>query len=261
MAPDDRHQHRFSDQIKGRIAASLTAALQRDQDVLRKLRALDVLDAESLLDEEVNPFELLRRLRNRVREVRENPSLLADLDLRAVEVLGAQPDRPMLETGSSHPGLTVVFTDLEGFTAFTREEGDARAGNLLTGHYAAVDEIVAGRGGTVVKRLGDGHLTTFPHPRAAVLASLELVDASPDRLPLRAGGHRGEVVRIGDDVFGNVVNLASRVADAADGGQALVTVAVRDGASPVPGAAFGEPQEARLKGIGDRVPLCEVLRA
>jgi len=261
MARDDRRKRRLSDQIKGRIAERLTAAMQRDREAFRKLGLLGVPDEEFPLDEAADPFELLRRLRDRVREVWENPSLLADLDLKAVEVLGAQPERPALEKDSTDPGLTVVFTDLEGFTAFTREAGDARAGSLLTDHYAVVDEIVAGRGGTVVKRLGDGHLTTFPHPRAAVLASLELVDASPDRLPLRAGGHVGEVVRLGDDVFGNVVNLASRVADAADGGQALVTVEIRDQASPVPGAAFGEPQEARLKGIEDRVPLCEVVRA
>jgi adenylate cyclase len=111
-----------------------------------------------------------------------------------------------------------------------------------------------------VKRLGDGHLLTFPQPRAAVLAGLDLLDAAAGPLRLRVGEHSGAVVIQGDDVFGNVVNVASRVVGAADGGQALVTTEVRDGAGQVPRVTFGEPRPAVLRGIDEAVPLCEVRR-
>ena len=61
----------------------------------------------------------------------------------------------------------------------------------------------------MVKRLGDGLLLTFPTAESAVLACLELVDADPTPLRLRAGAHTGEVVVLRDDVLGHVVNVAS----------------------------------------------------
>src|SRR5439155_20832638 len=109
--------------------------------------------------------------------------------------------------------LTVAFTDLEGFTAYTANEGDEAASRLLAEHHREVGPIVRSRGGKVAKRLGDGLLLTFPEPAAAVIACVELVGAEPAPLRLRAGIHLGDVVVTRDDVIGHVVNVAARVAE------------------------------------------------
>ena len=123
--------------------------------------------------------------------------------------------------------LAVVFTDLEGFTAFTAANGDEAASRLLTEHLQAAGPVVRSRGGRLVKRLGDGLLLTFPAAEAAVLACLELVEAAGP-LRLRAGVHVGDVVVRRDDVVGHVVNVAARVTESAKGGQVLVSGEVRD---------------------------------
>ncbi len=258
--PRDERSRRLAEAIRRRVAQSVVGAMRRDERSLRRLRDLGFIDDAWLADGAADPLVLLRRLQQHAREIRERPSLLTDLGVSSVDVLCCESEVGALKGPDPGDDLTVVFTDLEGFTAFTHREGDQAASRLLGGHYAAVDDIVAGRGGRVVKRLGDGHLLTFPQPRAAVLAGLDLLDAPPAPLRLRAGGHAGTVVALGDDVLGDVVNVASRVVGAAGGGHSLVTVAVRDRAGAVPRVVFAAPQPTALRGIEEPVPLCEVSR-
>jgi adenylate cyclase len=103
-------------------------------------------------------------------------------------------------------------------------------------------------------------LLTFPLPEAAVLAGLELVDAQPPPLRLRAGMHLGDVVATRDDVIGHVVNVAARVAESAKGGEVLVTGDVRDAAGDVKGVSFSRARGRSYKGIGERVLVCRVTR-
>ena len=149
--------------------------------------------------------------------------------------------------------LTVAFTDLEDFTAYTEAEGDAAASRLLIGHQRDAVSIVRGRGGCVLKRLGDGLMLTFPAPEAAVLACLELCETAP--LRLRAGVHGGEVLLAGDDVMGHVVNLAARVMASADGGELVVTDYVRAAVGDMRGVAFDGPYTRKFKGIEETVPV------
>jgi adenylate cyclase len=149
--------------------------------------------------------------------------------------------------------LTVVFTDLEGFTTYTEVEGDDAASRLLLGHHRASRPIVRSRGGRVVKCLGDGLMLTFPAPEAAVLACLELAEAAP--LPLRAGIHAGNVLVTGDEVIGRVVNLAARVTEAATGSELVVTDHVRAAVGDLRGVAFDGPYARSFKGIEETVPV------
>ena len=164
------------------------------------------------------------------------------------------------EAGGAPVDLAVVFTDLEGFTAFTAAEGDDAAGRLLLAHYRHAEQLARRRGGRVVKRLGDGLLLVFASPPAAVLTCLELRETAP--LPLRAGLHRGVVnVTADDDVVGHVVNLASRVATSARPGEILVTDEVRIGAAPFSCLMFEGPMARRFKGIDELVPVSATSRA
>lgn len=190
------------------------------------------------------------------RAVERHPSMLGTVGLSAIQALAGAAEEAAESTalGTSRP-LTVVFTDLEGFTEWTAREGDEAASRLLAEHHSVVEPLIAGRGGRLVKRLGDGLLVTFPQPAAAVLACLELVDAQPEPLRLRAGLHAGQVVETRDDVIGHVVNLAARVAEAAEGSEVLVTADVSSSIS-LANVAFGETRDERFKGIEEPITIC-----
>jgi adenylate cyclase len=149
--------------------------------------------------------------------------------------------------------LTVAFTDLQDFTTYTQAEGDDAAIRLLIGHHRESAAIVAGRGGRVLKRLGDGLMLTFPQPAAAVLACLELGEAAP--LRLRAGIHGGKALVTGDDAIGHVVNLAARLTESAAGGELVVTDHVRTAVGDLRGITFDGPYTRRFKGIEGKVPV------
>jgi adenylate cyclase len=198
------------------------------------------------------------------RTVERKPSLLAQAGLSAIQALQAAADEAADEQAALRaPGtaaeVTVVFTDLEGFTEWTAAEGDESASRLLAEHHRVVEPLIRGRAGRLVKRLGDGLLLTFPTPEAAVLACLELVDTQPEPLRLRAGCHLGPVVVTADDVIGHVVNLAARVAEVAGGAEVLATrdvcAAIGDG---LPNVRFSDPRPEQFKGIKSEIPVCTV---
>ena len=196
------------------------------------------------------PRQVLQRFLER--SVEQKPSLVNQLGLNTLQLLAHEVERD--GTGTAEL-LTVVFTDLEGFTTFTAEQGDAAAIDLLHDHHRRVGPVVRSRGGKVVKRLGDGLLLSFPDPAAAALAGVEMVEATAAPLRLRAGMHVGEAVVTADDVVGHVVNMAARVTEEADGGEVLVTSDVRDAAADVPGVEFNRPRKVRLKGLPGRTEV------
>ena len=201
------------------------------------------------------PGELVQRFLERTAEQR--PSIMASLGLNALQGLSLwrsdAVDQPVPTT------LTVMFTDLEGFSRYTAAQGDDAAAALIADHQRVVGPIVRSRGGRIVKRIGDGLMLTFPAPEAAVLAALEMVEAISDPLRLRAGIHLGDAVLTHDDLFGNVVNVAARITEVAKGGQVLASVDVRTAVDPLPGARFGRARRTKLKGV-EPVSLCRIER-
>ncbi|HEY4376182.1 MAG TPA: adenylate/guanylate cyclase domain-containing protein, partial [Acidimicrobiales bacterium] len=145
--------------------------------------------------------------------------------------------------------VTIVFTDLEGFTRFTSEHGDEAAAALIGNHHRMVGPVIRSRGGRIVKRMGDGLMIAFPAPEAAAVAAVELLATSPEPLRLRAGIHLGEAVVTHDDVLGHVVNVAARITEQAKGGRALASVDVREAVGDLPGVQFGRARRVRLKGV------------
>lgn len=191
------------------------------------------------------PVEMVQRFLERTTERR--PSMLASVGLNALQGLSLLRSEAAVDAPAQP--ITVMFTDLEGFTRFTASEGDEVAAQLIADHQRLMGPIVRSRGGHIVKRLGDGLMITFPAPEAAVLAALELVEAIDEPLRLRAGLHLGEAVVTRDDVLGHVVNVAARITEEARGGVVLASVDVREAVAPMAGAQFGRARRVRLKGV------------
>jgi adenylate cyclase len=137
----------------------------------------------------------------------------------AGRALAASPDE--LE---SH-ALVVGFADVVGYTRLTRNLGETELAALLERFESLVAEVVVNAGGRVVKTLGDGVLFVVDDPRAAASIGLDLVDAveaDPEQPGLRVGLARGNVLSRFGDVYGPVVNIASRLTTAAKRGTVLV---------------------------------------
>jgi adenylate cyclase len=201
----------------------------------------------------VGPSEVIERFLERSVETR--PSRLSSIGLGALQLLTSR-----LATLSGRPEpMTVVFTDLEGFTSYTAEHGDEAALQLLQAHHREAGPVVRREGGRIVKRLGDGLLCTFGDAKGGLRAAVELLATAPPPLRLRAGVHVGDAIASPDDVIGHAVNVAARVTETARGGQALATAEAIAAAGPTSGVRTGKARSRRLKGITDRVVVVELM--
>jgi adenylate cyclase len=198
------------------------------------------------------PTEILRRFLER--SVERRPSKLSSLGLTAVQLLSSGSD----EGHSGAPkNVVVLFTDLEGFTAFTDAQGDTAAISLIDEHHRLAGPVVRQWNGRIVKHLGDGLLCTFDDPASGVRAALDLLGTAPPPLRLRAGVHMGEAMVSRTDVVGHVVNVAARVCEQAGGGQVFASAEVCGGSGDIPGVQFGRVKARRLKGVKAPVGMCE----
>jgi class 3 adenylate cyclase len=157
---------------------------------------------------------------------------------------------------------TVLFTDLVGSTALLNELGQWAFLELLGEHDLIVRRALVGAHGREVKHTGDGIMAAFDNVGDALRCALAFeagfdqrnAAKGPPLLAVRVGIAAGEPVDHNDDLFGSTVNLASRICQAADGGQVLVEDRVQElGASE--GFAFSRAKRRVLKGFPGKVTL------
>src|SRR3954470_18083308 len=156
---------------------------------------------------------------------------------------------------------TVMFTDVEASTQTTTRLGDDAAADLFSAHHRAVRDHIAAHGGRHVESTGDGFLVLFDSARgggSCALAIQRELAAADDGIRVRIGISAGEVLEGDEQLFGAAINLAKRVMDRADGGQILITDAVRQLIGTMPDATFHDRGRASLKGFPERRRLYEV---
>ena len=127
--------------------------------------------------------------------------------------------------GHGLPVLAVGFVDLVGWTRTSRERDAAGLGELLERFEADTALRVTAAGGRVVKTIGDEIMFVVDRIEGAAEVALATVEAhaADDRLPeVRAGVALGPVITRLGDVFGEPVNLASRLTSEARPGTVLV---------------------------------------
>lgn len=123
----------------------------------------------------------------------------------------------------------IMFTDMVGYTALMQaDEEGARVARLR--HRTVLESALSAHDGQLLQYLGDGSMSIFPSAVFAVRAAIDVQRAArmPPPLPLRIGIHHGEVAFDEQGVYGDAVNVASRVQSMAPGGAVLVTGKVFD---------------------------------
>lgn len=178
----------------------------------------------------------------------------------------ARVERPDLARMTADGDIVIVFSDIEGSTARNEALGDRGWLKLLERHNRLITQQTQHHNGHIVKNQGDGFMIAFPAPRQAVRCGLDIQQAlreNPERwsqIRVRMGVHMGNSVRRGDDLFGLNVAMAARVAGQADGGEILVSEAVREAIGTTDDIMLGDPRDAELKGITGRHKLYPVER-
>ncbi|HJS54865.1 MAG TPA: tetratricopeptide repeat protein [Chitinophagaceae bacterium] len=121
----------------------------------------------------------------------------------------------------------IMFTDIVGYTALMGKD-EKKAFELLNKNRQIQKPIIEQYNGRWIKELGDGVMASFNTVSDAVNAAIKIQEAcnSAKEFQLRIGIHQGEVVIEENDVFGDAVNIASRIQSIAAPGSIFVSEVV-----------------------------------
>ncbi|MFH2202639.1 MAG: adenylate/guanylate cyclase domain-containing protein, partial [Elusimicrobiota bacterium] len=169
--------------------------------------------------------------------------------------------------GKLSQNLTILLTDIKGFTEKTSHKSRADILTMLENHKEIVLPVLEGKGGRLVKTIGDAFLMVFESPTDAVLAGMAVQEAlavfnkdkkGDDRIDVRIAINTGEVTLSDDDIFGDPVNITARIEGIAEAGEVFFTEAVylAMNKQEVPSSEVGLLQ---LKGIPEKVRVYKVV--
>ncbi len=166
-----------------------------------------------------------------------------EVGLGALQVWQALTERVSRRPANAE--VTLVFTDLVGFSTWALRAGDDATLTLLRRAAQAIEPPLLEAGGHIVKRMGDGTMAVFRDPLVAVGAVLSAQEALEtvrvgDYTPrMRAGVHTGRPQRLASDWLGVDVNIAARVMERATRGGIVVSATALDQISPTELEALG----------------------
>jgi class 3 adenylate cyclase len=157
----------------------------------------------------------------------DSPGVLGELGLATLQAW--QTFSENRGRGRGDVDVAVLFTDLVGFSSWALEAGDEPAIELLRAVSEAIEPPMIERRGEIVKRLGDGLMAVFWDASSATEAAFAAGETASKievegYVPrLRTGIHLGRPRKIGGDYFGVDVNIAARLAEAAEPDEILVS--------------------------------------
>ena len=132
-----------------------------------------------------------------------------------------------LELRKDRQLAAILFTDIVGFTAMMGEDED-KALRVLDQNRKIQKTIIHRHRGKWLKEMGDGSLVIFYTATEAISAAIEIqhrIQESGD-FNVRMGIHISEIVFTDDDVFGDGVNVASRISDKASANEICISESV-----------------------------------
>ena len=162
----------------------------------------------------------------------------------------------------------IMAADVVGYSRLMGANEVATLERLQSDQGELIGPSIAAHGGRIVKLTGDGLLAEFPSVVGAVESAVEIQRAMPERnrdlpddrrIQLRVGVNLGDVLVKDDDIFGDGVNVASRIEGRCPPGGIAVSAAVRDHVGNRLDLAFDDMGEQDLKNIERPVRLFNVL--
>ena len=162
--------------------------------------------------------------------------------------------------------LAVLFADICGSTALYESLGDDLARKMISRCINTMAGKISCYQGTLIKTIGDEVMVTFPSAEAAFHAACAMLvavnnDRPLDGIPLhiRIGFNYGEVIKESNDVFGNTVNVAARVAAITRADQIMATQAVFNALPPDLRKNMHQIMRAEFKGKQEHHEIYQVI--
>jgi len=144
----------------------------------------------------------------------------------------------------------ILFADIAGYTALMQED-ERYAGELLSKFQEALEEQVLACNGKIINFYGDGCLVIFNSPIDAVrcAGALQVIFQKNPKVPVRIGLHAGDVIFRGDNVFGDSVNLTSRIESIGIPGAVLFSESIKQSIENQPSFKIATLGKFKFKNI------------
>lgn len=164
--------------------------------------------------------------------------------------------------------MTILFADLKGSVDFFQEKGTLVARNWILNLYRMLSSSISAYGGTHVKNIGDAILAVFDEPHQAAKASMKMqtdlkehnrTAQGADLYYLRIGMNMGTVLFEDRDIFGNSVNIASRIQALAPPEHIYITEHLYEAISDDKDIQFRFVGHEQLKGVKNEMAIYEIL--
>ena len=160
----------------------------------------------------------------------------------------------------------VLFAHVAESAVLYESMGNEAAVELLARCVDNLRRSVESSDGRVVKTLSDGIMAVFPAPDAAAIAASSMqyaIDALPPigaaKLGLRIGFHYGPVIQSGEDIFGDSVNLAARLAQKAGPSNIITSRETSERLGPIFRSSKRPLYAIHVKGRAEEVDVCELI--
>jgi adenylate cyclase len=228
-------------QAMSRVAETEVAA------VLERLEAMGLIDGRT--DEEISTAVVAR-------SAALLPAIESLLVYQWRRHLAAAAQRVVMARqteGDVGLSLTVGFADMVGFTALSQQLEERELAQVVGRFEALAYDAVAGRGGRIVKMIGDEVMFVTDEPAAAAEIGLTLAETyGQDETvsDVRVGLAHGPVLGLEGDYFGPTVNLASRIVNIAYVGAVVVSSEIHERLEGDERFVLRAVRPRRLKGIG-----------
>lgn len=172
-------------------------------------------------------------------------------------------------TSKEHIECAVLFADIVGSTRLYEELGDQKAQEVISRCLTRLADTATHQGGAVVKTIGDEIMLRFPNADDALVAACGMqesmqelsseVTLGSESLAVHVGLHYGPAILEQGDVYGDAVNIAARMTDAARSQQILTTKDTVERLSEELLARTRQLETAKIKGKGEDTVIYEVL--
>jgi TolB-like protein/class 3 adenylate cyclase len=153
----------------------------------------------------------------------------------------------------------IMFTDIVGYTALMGGD-ESKTMELVRLNLEIQKTAVKNNHGTWLKEMGDGTLSSFQSASDAVNCSLQIMDQITPipELQLRIGIHIGDMMIESNDVYGDGINVASRIQTAAEPGQIVVSDSVHRNVRNKEGINSDFIKEATLKNVDEPIKIYNI---
>lgn len=254
--------------------------MAQDENERRKLeearRKAEEEEARRLEEEVARRTEALRKMRTRRHPATPTPEddevLLNREEVPRLSEEKTRAEADMLiekaiQSGGKRKLAAIMFTDIMGFSK-KMGANEAAAMELLKFHNATMDYLAAKHGGTVVKSIGDSFMVDFSSAVNAVRCAIDAQEtfwkynqakSELDQIQIRIGIHIGDVITLGKDIFGDGVNIASRIEAITVPGRICVSQDVYNQIKNKMAITAVSAGSVQLKNIDEPIEVYEVL--